>query len=140
MLVEPDLLRQFVFTGTKQLTDQAKSYGLTVIHHSCGSIFPVIDDLISIGVDCIHPIQALAKDMEPEKLKQHFGNRVAFCGGVDARELLVNGSADDVYRKVMKLKEIFPTGLIISPSHEAVLPDIAPGNLNALFKAVKNQV
>ncbi len=139
LLIEPELLRQFVFNGTKQLVDQAKSYGLTVIHHSCGSIFPVIDDLISIGIDCIHPIQALAKDMEPEKLKQHFGHKVSFCGGVDAQELLVNGTLEDVYRNVMELKEIFPTGLIISPSHEAVLPDIAPGNLEALFNAVKNQ-
>jgi len=35
------------------------------------------------------------------------------------------------------LKEIFPTGLIISPSHEAILPDIAPENIDALMKAVK---
>jgi uroporphyrinogen decarboxylase len=31
------------------------------------------------------------------------------------------------------LRRIFPTGLIISPSHEAILPDIPPENIAALF-------
>jgi len=97
----------------------------------------VIPDLIEAGADVIHPIQALAKDMEPRKLKESFGDRVAFCGGVDAQNLLVNGTPQEVREKVLELKEIFPTGLIISPSHEAILPDIPPENIEALFKAVK---
>jgi hypothetical protein len=82
-----------------------------------------------MGVDVIHPIQALAKDMDAPNLKNHFGGCRAFCGGVDAQYLLVNGSANEVTNKVTELKKIFPTGLIISPSHEAVLPDIDPANI-----------
>jgi uroporphyrinogen decarboxylase len=66
LMIDPELLREFVFKGTKQLIDQAKSYGLKVIHHSCGSIYDVIPDLIELGVDVIHPIQALAAKMEPQ--------------------------------------------------------------------------
>lgn len=67
LLVSPDDLLQFVFPGTKKLVDQAKSYGLKVVHHSCGAIYPVIGDLFDMGIDVVHPIQALATDMEPEK-------------------------------------------------------------------------
>jgi uroporphyrinogen decarboxylase len=137
LMVSPDSLREFVFPGTKMLIDQAKSYGLKVIHHSCGSIFPIIDDLIGLGVDVIHPVQALAKDMDAANLKKHFGGKVAFCGGVDAQHLLVNGTPAQVARKVQELKEIFPTGLVISPSHEAILPDVPPENIKALFDSVK---
>jgi uroporphyrinogen decarboxylase len=42
-----------------------------------------------------------------------------------------------VREKVLELKRLFPTGLIVSPSHEAILPDIAPANIKALFDAVK---
>jgi uroporphyrinogen decarboxylase len=35
------------------------------------------------------------------------------------------------------LKRLFPTGLIISPSHEALLPDVAPANVEAIFEALK---
>jgi len=137
LMVDPDLLKELVFPDIKKLIVQAKNYGLKVVYHSCGSIFPIIDDLIDLGVDVIHPIQALAKDMEPQKLKTHFGDRVSFCGGVDAQYLLVNGSPGQVEAKVNELKEIFPTGLIISPSHEAILPDIPPANVKALFDALK---
>ena len=137
LIVDPELLRQYVFKGTKKLVDQAKSFGLKVIHHSCGSIYEIIPDLAEIGVDCIHPIQALAANMEPQKLKDNFGEDIAFCGGVDAQNLLVNGSPDQVDSKVTELRRIFPTGLIISPSHEAILPDTRPENIVALFNAVR---
>lgn len=140
LMVSPDAIREFVLPGTRRFIEQAKSYGLKVIYHSCGSIYDVIPDLISVGVDVIHPIQALAKDMEPARLKRAFGDRVSFCGGVDAQQLLINGTPQQVKEKVMELKRIFPTGLIISPSHEAILPDVDPANIEALFEAVQEPV
>ncbi|MEN8247973.1 MAG: uroporphyrinogen decarboxylase family protein [Bacteroidota bacterium] len=139
LMVDADNLREYVFPGTKKLIDQAKSYGLTVMHHSCGSIFPIIQDLTDLGADIIHPVQALASEMDAPNLKEHYSGKVAFCGGVDAQNLLVNGKPDDVSEKVFQLKELFPTGLIISPSHEAVLPDLSPANIQALFKAIKQK-
>jgi len=137
LLVEADLLRAYVLEGTRKIIDQAKSYGLTVIHHSCGSVVDIIPDLIELGADSIHPIQALAKDMQVEVLKERFNGQVSFCGGVDAQELLVNGSPEDVTKTVQHLKETFPTGLIISPSHEAILPDISPANIKAMFRTIQ---
>lgn len=139
LIVDPNNLREFVFPGTKKLIEQAKSFGLTVMHHSCGSIFPVIQDLIDLGADIIHPIQALASEMDAPNLKKHFDGKVAFCGGIDAQNLLVNGTPEEVTKKVIDLKTLFPTGLIISPSHEAILPDIAPANIEALFTALKQK-
>lgn len=134
LMVDPELLREFVFPGTRQLIAQAKSYGLKVIHHSCGSIYDIIPDLIEAGTDAIHPIQALAARMEPERLKKDFGDRVSFCGGVDAQQLMVNGSPEDVRRKIVELRQIFPSGLIFSPSHEAILIDTKAENIEAMFK------
>ena len=133
LMVHPDHIREFVFPGTKKLIEQAKSYGLTVMFHSCGSIFPIIQDLADLGADIVHPVQALAHQMDAHTLKKHFYGKVAFCGGVDAQFLLVNGQPDEISAKVKELTEIFPTGLIISPSHEAILPDIPPANIQALF-------
>jgi uroporphyrinogen decarboxylase len=136
IMVDPDLLKEYVFPTAKLIIDQAKSYGLKVMHHSCGSVFPVLNDLIDLGVDIIHPIQALARDMDAPNLNKHFRGKVAFCGGVDAQYLLVKGKPGDVVKKIMELKEIFPTGLIFSPSHEAILPDIPPANIEAMFRSI----
>jgi uroporphyrinogen decarboxylase len=138
LMVGPEQLRDFAFEGTRQLVQQAKSYNLRVVHHSCGSVRDIIPDLIECGVDSIHPIQALATGMEPQGLKDDFGAKTSFCGGVDAQNLLVRGTPDDVRAEVNRLRKIFPTGLIISPSHEAILPDIPPANVEALFEAVKS--
>ncbi|KKN36979.1 hypothetical protein LCGC14_0768210 [marine sediment metagenome] len=138
LMLSPELINKFAMPGAKKIVDQAKSYGLKVIYHSCGSIFEAIPELIKLSVDAIHPIQALATDMEPKRLKKHFFKQVSFCGGVDAQELLVFGTPDQVREKVHELEKIFPTGLIISPSHEAILPDIPPENIEALFQAAKS--
>ncbi len=138
LMLSPELIRQFAFPGTRQLVGQARNYGVKVIHHSCGSVRDIIEDMIDIGVDAVHPIQALAAGMEPRGLKRDFGDRMSFCGGVDAQNLMVNGTPDQIRATVKELKEIFPTGLIVSPSHEAILPDTPPGNVQAMFDAVRS--
>ncbi len=136
LMVSPAALREFVFPGTRQLIEQAHSYGLKVIHHSCGAVADIIPDLIGLGADVIHPIQALAAGMAPDRLARDFGGKVAFCGGIDAQDLLVNGNPGDLKAKVRELRGLFPTGLILSPSHEAVLPDVPPANIEAIFTAL----
>lgn len=137
LMLSPDLLRKHVFPGTKRLVDQAHSFGYKVVHHSCGAIAEVITDLIELGVDVVHPIQALASGMDAATLKKRFGNSISYCGGVDAQHLLVNGTVEEIQAKVQELKALFPTGLIISPSHEAILPDIKPEMVEALFASVR---
>ena len=78
-------------------------------------------------------MQALASEMDAQNLKKHFTGKVAFCGGVDAQNILVHGKPEEVEKKVIKLRDLFPKRLIIFPSHEAVLPDIPPANIMAVF-------
>ena len=133
LMISPDMARKFVLPGAKKLVDLAHAYGLKVIYHSCGAISDIIEDLIGIGVDVVHPIQAKAKGMSAAELKERFGGRVSFCGGVDTQDLLPNGSSEDVRKAVRNLKQLFPTGLIISPSHEAIQSDVPPANIYAMF-------
>ncbi|MBQ9968061.1 MAG: methyltransferase [Oscillospiraceae bacterium] len=133
LMISPKLVAEFVIPGAKKLIELAHSYGVKVIYHSCGAIADAIDQIIEAGADIIHPIQALAAGMQPEILKEKFADQVSFCGGVDTQELLPNGTPDDVRAKVRELRTIFPTGLIISPSHEALQSDVPPENIKAMF-------
>lgn len=133
LIISPDLVKEFVIPGAKKLVELAHSYGVKVLFHSCGSIIDAIPHLIDAGVDIIHPIQALAADMDPANLKRLFEGKISFCGGVDTQYLLPHGSTDDVRAKVKELRGYFPTGLIISPSHEGIQVDVKPENMKALF-------
>ena len=130
-----DLIDVEAFTGeeiVKSMIQDAHSYGVKVVYHSCGSIVEAIPLLIEAGVDVIHPIQALAAGMDPANLKDKFDGKISFCG-VDTQDLLPNGTPEQVAAKVKELRTYFPTGLIVSPSHEGLQPDVPPSNIKALF-------
>lgn len=135
LMLSPATIATFAFPGARRIIDEVKARGVKVMYHSCGSIVEVIPGLIDLGVDVIHPIQALASGMDAGSLQRQFSDKVSFCGGVDAQHLLVFGKPEDIGAKVRELRATFPTGLVISPSHEAILPDIPPRNIEALFAA-----
>lgn len=135
LMISPAMIEKYVMPGSKKLVEQAHSYGVKVIYHSCGAIFDAIPCLLDIGVDIVHPIQATAHGMDPNRLKQAYGDRVAFCGGVDIQDLLPNGTPAQVQAKVEELRELFPTGLVISPSQGVILEDVPPENIKAMLDA-----
>jgi uroporphyrinogen decarboxylase len=134
-LISPKLFDEFVSPYFKQLTDLAHAYDYQVILHSCGSIHRVIPRLIEMGVEALHPLQALAINMDAETLARDFKGKLAFLGGVDTQDLLVNGTPDEVYADVLRVKALLGPNLIVSPSHEALLPNVSPENVRAMAEA-----
>jgi uroporphyrinogen decarboxylase len=136
LLLSPDMLRRFMIPGMKRLVDQAHDYGVKVVYHSCGAIRNIIEDFIAVGIDALHPIQANAQGMQAEIMHREFAGRLSFVGGVDTQWLLPCGTPGEVSARVRTLRDLFPTGLVISPSHEALLPDVPPVNIEAMCQAV----
>ncbi len=134
--MSPALFDRFVMPWFRRYTDLAHEYGLQVILHSCGSIYKVIDRLIEAGVDCLHPLQAKAANMSAETLAQSFKDRIAFLGGIDTQDLLVNGTPEAVAADVQRVIEVLGPHLIVSPSHEALLPNVPPENVWSMAQAV----
>ncbi len=135
LLISPEMFKKFVLPYLRKLVGLAKSYSLPVMLHSCGSIVKVIPDLIDIGIDALHPLQAQARGMDAETLARQFKGKLTFVGGVDTQNLLINGSTDDIRREVYYLRRTFGERYIVSPSHEAILPNVPPQNIEAMAKA-----
>ena len=57
-------------------------------------------------------------------------------GFVAALETKIAAGHAGVIAEVKRLAGLFPTGLIISPSHEAILSDTPPANVEAIFTGV----
>ena len=136
LICGPAQFDQFIMPWFRKFTKQAHSHGYQALLHSCGAIHKVIDRLIDAGVDCLHPLQALASNMDAETLAGDFGGRIAFMGAIDTQELLVHGTPDEVKREVRRVKELLGPRLIVSPSHEALLPNVPPANIEAMAEAV----
>lgn len=126
---------RFVMPWFRRFTEQGHRHGLQVILHSCGAIGRVIPRLIDAGVDCLHPLQAKARGMDAATLAREYRGRIAFLGGIDTQDLLPNGSPQQIRDEVRRVRDLLGPTLIISPSHEAVLPDVPPANVVAMAEA-----
>lgn len=134
LLISPEMFRKFVLPSTKRLIAVGKKYNKKVMLHSCGSIYRVIPDLIDAGVDILHPIQAQAVGMSADNLAQ-FKKDIAFVGGIDAQSFFVNATPQEVREEVRRVKNILGPNIVISPSHEEILPNVPAENILAMAQA-----
>jgi uroporphyrinogen decarboxylase len=132
LICSPPQFDEFIMPWFRKFTKQGHRRGYQVILHSCGAIFRVIDLLIDAGVDCLHPLQARAANMDAETLSKRYKGRITFLGGIDTQDLLVNATPDEVKAEVRRVKALLGPGLIVSPSHEALLPNVPPENVAAM--------
>jgi uroporphyrinogen decarboxylase len=107
-----------------------------ILYHSDGNIYPLLNDLIEIGIDVLNPVHVAARDMgDTARLKREFGNRLSFCGAIDTQQVLPHGTTDDVRREVRRrIKDLAPGGGYILASVHCIQPDVPPENVCALFE------
>lgn len=111
--------------------------GVKVFFHSCGSIYEFIPGLIDAGVDVLNPIQPLAANMNPARIKREFGDSLVFHGAIDIQNAMT-GSVDDVKKEVMTRIDQMGAkgGYILSPNNH-LQPDVSPENVAAMYLTAK---
>ncbi|HEY8666996.1 MAG TPA: uroporphyrinogen decarboxylase family protein [Tepidisphaeraceae bacterium] len=134
-ICSPAHFDEFVMPWFRRFTEQAHRHGRQAILHSCGSIHRMLPRLIDANVNCLHPLQAKARNMDADTLARDFKGKIAFLGGVDTQDLLVNGTPQQVKEDVRRIKKLLGPCLIVSPSHEALLPNVPPQNVAAMAEA-----
>ncbi|MCL1855356.1 MAG: hypothetical protein FWF86_06450 [Clostridia bacterium] len=137
LMVSVECFDDFLLPYIKRIIATVQKAGLAVAMHSCGSIDRVIPRLIDAGVQILHPLQALARNMDAKSLAAKYKNDLVFLGGVDTQQLLPFGTPEEVRVEVLRLRELFGERFIVSPSHEALLPNVPLRNVIAMSKAAK---
>lgn len=134
-LLSQAMFREFAAPYLREMIVRIHSLGARVLFHSCGAIAPFIPDLIGLGVDVLDPIQPAGPDMQPERLKAAFGDRLSFHGGIDMQQLLPRGSPTQVAAEVRRYCQTLGNGggYILGPAH-LFQPDVPPENILALYR------
>jgi uroporphyrinogen decarboxylase len=106
-----------------------------VLFHTCGSVVDILGDLVDIGVDVLHPIQVTARGMEPETLKNRWGDKMAFWGAIDTQHTLCHGSVEDVRSEVERRIEVLGRGggYVLGAVHN-IQPDVPVDNVVAMYE------
>jgi uroporphyrinogen decarboxylase len=59
-------------------------------------VLPLIPELIECGIDILNPIQHVCPGMDRSKLKEAFGDKLIFHGGVENQKILPMGTPKEV--------------------------------------------
>jgi len=135
MIMSPEHYREYVKPYHRKLVDFAHSKGLKIVKHSDGNIWPILDDLIEVGFDGIHPIQPQSMDIE--EVKKYLLGKACILGNIDCRNLLPYGTREEVESTVKDTidKVAYNGGYIISSSN-SIHPGVKPENYIAMIDAV----
>lgn len=88
--------------------------------HSCGAVEQFMPHFIEAGFDIINPVQCSAAGMEPELLKEKYGEKLTFWGGgVDTQKILPFGTSEEVRSDVLNQCDTFADngGFVFNPVH-----------------------
>ena len=136
-LMSPKMYRAMIKPYQAEIIATLKQrHPVKVFYHSCGGIYPLINDLIEIGVDLLNPVQVSAKDMgDTARLKREFGARLSFCGGVDTQRVMPYGTPHEVREEVRRrIRDLGPGGGYVLAAVHAIQPDVPPENVCALYE------
>lgn len=139
LMISPQVYREMIKPHQKELWRFIKEKTAAYLFlHSCGSVFPLIEDFIELGVDILNPIQPLAKDMDTKRLKERFGDQISFWGGIDIQEVLPGGDKEKIEQEVRtRIKDLGPGGgYILAPAHNIQL-GVTPESLLFMFDQAK---
>jgi uroporphyrinogen decarboxylase len=137
LLISPEQFAEFINPYNRKIVEKAHSLGLKVVRHSDGNLWPILDLLIETGYDGLNPLEPQA-DMGLRKVKDYCGNKICLLGNIDCKDLLPDGTVDEVDAAVKQaIEEAGEGGGLIICSSNSLHPGVNPENCIAMFEATK---
>jgi hypothetical protein len=106
--------------------------------HCCGAIVPLMETFIDMGFDIINPVQINATGMNPQYLKDTFGDRITFWGGgIDTQKVLPLGTPQEVRDQVRRQCDVLGKdgGFVFNGIHN-IQANVPVANAIALMDAI----
>ncbi len=135
-LMSPDQYRKFLKPFHQEIVEFCHGRGMKIIKHTDGNYWKILDDMVEVGFDGIHPFQPQCMDIG--EAKAHLQGKCAVVGNIDCSFLLPFGSEEEVEASVRDTIRIAaPGGGYIISSSNTIHPGVKPENYIAMVKAAK---
>jgi len=136
MMISPSMWKEMLEKGFSEYIKVAKDHGVKVMHHTCGSVYDIIENFIDCDLDILQSLQPEVSNMNPSRLKPEFGGRLCFQGGISIQKILPFGNPDDVRAHVASVfGQMMPGGGYIAGTAHNIQVDTSIENIAALFEA-----
>jgi uroporphyrinogen decarboxylase len=135
LLISPPMWEQHIKPYHAEMNRVIRGHGAKVVYHSDGSVMEAVPGLLDMGIDVLQALQFSARGMDPCVLKDTYGDRLCFQGGISVQTTLPFGSVEDVREEVRQRIQVLGKGggYILSPSH-TIMPGTPPGNVIAMLE------
>ena len=118
------------------LKKAASRFKIPWVFHSDGNLLPLMDKLLELGMNGIHPLEPGAMDVE--LLKHKYGDKVCLIGNIDINHTLTDASEEEVYRAVEeRIRQLGPGGGYIISDSNSVPCYCNPRNILWMAEAVQ---
>lgn len=137
-LISPVMFRKFIKPCLERLINVIKDHNpdTKVMLHSDGAITKLIPDMVSLGVDVIHPLEPLAATEIPA-VKETFGKQVSFLGAIDISHAMPGTHEDVIAETKLRISQLASGGgYILAPSNH-LQADVPAENVVTLFEAAR---
>ena len=98
-MLAPETIRKYILPQYKRIIDLIHGSGKKFLLHSCGCIFDLMEDIISLGIDAKHSNEDQISPFE--KWIDLYNDRIGLFGGIDVNTLCLK-TYDDVYAEVLE--------------------------------------
>jgi hypothetical protein len=105
-MLDPDVIRQHIFPQYKRVIDLVHSSGKKFLLHSCGNIFPLMDDIISLGIDAKHSNEDQIAPFI--SWVEKYSGKIGLFGGFDLN-LLILEKPETVFKTVIESGNFYRT-------------------------------
>ncbi|MCC7493086.1 MAG: hypothetical protein IT204_12080 [Fimbriimonadaceae bacterium] len=123
----------------RRIVEAYHQHGIFVMFHSDGNLWPILDRLVDTGIDGLNPIEVNA-GMDLARLKQQYGPRLTFCGGVDIHRLVRYGSLTEVIEGVRSaMREAGADGGYLCGSSTELDHELPAQNVVALLETIRQE-
>ncbi len=137
-MMSPGHWKKFIFPGLRSLCESAHGKGKYLIKHTDGRTWAILDMLLEAGIDGWHGIQPKA-GMDLKLLKERYGERTCFWGGVDV-DLLVEGPPNQVRAATRyAIDSAAQGGGLVLTSGNTLMVGVRYENYLAMLEAARSQ-
>jgi len=135
-MFSPRVFRTVFMPHLRRVADAIKGAGFPWIVHSDGDLMPILDDLLTLGFDGLHPLEPGPMDIET--VKRDYGHRVCLIGNIDLHYTLTQGTPAEVEAEVkQRIATIGQGGGYMISSANSITSYCKVENVWAMINAIR---
>jgi uroporphyrinogen decarboxylase len=136
VIIGPERWRRLVKPCYARIFQAIHDQGKIAIMHCCGSPADIMGDIVEIGLDILESVQPEAAGMNPYRLKEQWGDKITFWGGLGSQSTIPFGTPATIRTEVEQLRQRMAVGggYILAPA-KPLRPETPTANAVAVVEA-----